>query len=389
MKYVAFINGMVFNSDTECFERADVLACDGLILELDEHLSLDSISKDEIEIVDLKGKYIIPGLVDVHSHGIGGHDFDNSTSDNVEHMRYTYAKVGTTSVMATIASQPLEQMLDSIRVINQKRGELGCFANVIGIHLEGRYLNPLARGAHAEHLLALPSVKELDEFVRVMLPLPCHFSISPELDGATDFIKRAVSLGCTVGVAHTKATYEQALEAVSNGASSFTHTYNAMTPVHHRMPGVIVCSLLADNAYSEFICDGEHSHPAMIRLAYKTKAKDKLVLITDSMSATAVGDGTYGVAGTAVYVKDGRATNAEGALAGSTLTLFKAVTNMMKFCGITLNEALKFATVNPAKMVNAEGIGKLDKNYRADLIVISDPLAPEIDAVYVGANKID
>lgn len=383
MKCVAFVGGMVFNSHTEQFEKANLICRDGYIVEVSQDCP------SGYEKIDVTGKYLIPGLVDVHSHGIAGGDFNYASENKVFQMCQAYAKHGTTSVMATLASQSMTKLFNSIYAINQNRLNDECNkANIIGIHMEGRYLNPKMRGAHAEALLAPPSISELTSLFNIMMPTPAHFSLAPELEGADEFIKKARELGATVGIAHTNATYEQAEKAIELGANAFTHTYNAMTPIHHRMPGAAVCSLNSKTAYTELICDGIHSHPAMIQLAYNAKDKDKLVLITDSMSAAGMSDGEYMLAGSDVIVKDGRAVNKEGVLAGSTLTLFKAVCNIMKFCGITLNEALKFATVNPAKMVGADFIGSLETNYRADLIVLSDIESPVIEEVYVGANKI-
>lgn len=385
MNYVAFVGGMVFNSDTESFERANIICRDGYITEISS-----SFLPSGYERIDVSGKYIIPGLVDVHTHGIAGGDFNYASESRIGKMCYAYAKNGTTSVMATLASQSMTKIFNSIYAINQNRlNENYDRANILGIHLEGRYLNPTMRGAHALELLAKPNLSEFNSLYRAMMPTPMHFSLAPELEGADEFIAKAVELGATVGIAHTGISYEQAQHALSLGASAFTHTFNAMSPIHHRMPGVAICSLNSDNAYTELICDGEHVHPAMILLTYKAKPKDKLVLITDSMSATTVGDGEYGVAGTRVFVKDGRAVNEDGALAGSTLTMFKALTNIMKFCNITLNEALKFATINPCKMVGADFVGKLERNYRADLIVLSDITEPKIYDVYVGGNRIN
>ena len=385
MKYVAFVGGMVFNSRTEKFERANIICRDGYISEI----SSSSVPSgyDKIDVTD---KYIIPGLVDVHTHGIAGGDFNFASEQKMAKMCYAYAKNGTTSIMATLASQSLTNLFNSIYSINQNRVNENCDrANIIGIHLEGRYLNPEARGAHAKELLALPSTSELKSFINVMMPSPLHFSLAPELDGAEEFIKTAKSAGATVSIAHTKASYEEAEQAIEWGATAFTHTFNAMTPVHHRNPGAAICSLNSTKAYTEIICDGEHLHPGIVKLTYNAKDKDKLVLITDSMCAAAYEDGEYGVAGSKVYVKNGRAVNEDGVLAGSTLTMFKALTNIMKFCNITLEEALKFATINPARMVGADFVGSLEKNYRADMIVLTSKEEPTIYDVYVGGNKIN
>jgi N-acetylglucosamine-6-phosphate deacetylase len=291
--------------------------------------------------------------------------------------------------MATLASDTVSHLMNSIFAINQNRLRLrGGYANILGIHMEGRYLNPDMKGAHMLELLAPPVLNELNTLALAMMPPPIHFSMAPELPGAKEFLELSKELNVTVGIAHTNATYEQALEAIENGARSFTHTFNAMTKVHHRNPGAAICALNCNDAYAEIICDGEHVHPAMVRLAYKSKPKDKLVLITDSMCATCAADGYYKIAGTDVYVQNGRAVDVNGTLAGSTLTMFKAMKNMMAFCNISLNEAIKYATINPAKMVKADFVGKIAKCYRADFIAISDITNPEIENVYIGGCEV-
>ena len=385
MKRVAFTGGLIFNSKSESFVSANILCEDGYIKEITRNPIPDSYEK-----VSLCGKYVLPGLVDVHTHGIGGFDFNYARESDIASMCNVYAKHGTTSIMATLASDSVSHIMNSIFAINQNRvnGKKGN-ANVLGIHMEGRYLNPEMKGAHNIEHLALPTQSEINMLALSMMPPPLHFSMAPEIEGSKEFLTQAKELGATVGIAHTCASYEEALEAVNNGARSFTHTFNAMTKIHHRNPGAAVCALTNDEAYAEIICDGDHVHPAMVKLAYNAKPKDKLVLITDSMSATACADGQYKIAGTDVYVTAGRAVDVNGTLAGSTLTMFKALKNFMRFCNIPLNQALKYATVNPAKMVNADFVGRIAKCYRADFIIVSDINDPEIDSVYVGGYKVD
>ncbi|MBQ9703346.1 MAG: N-acetylglucosamine-6-phosphate deacetylase [Clostridia bacterium] len=384
MKKVAFCGGLIFNSNSETFVQANILCEDGYI----KDITRDSIPYD-YEIISVEGKYVLPGLVDVHTHGVGGYDFNYANDKQIPEMCHTYAKAGTTSVMATLASDTVSHLMNSIFAINQNRLRLrGGYANIIGIHMEGRYLNPEMKGAHMLELLAPPVQSELNTLALAMMPPPIHFSMAPELPGAKEFLKLASELSVTVGIAHTNATYEEALEAVKNGARSFTHTFNAMTKVHHRNPGAAICALNCNDAYAEIICDGEHVHPAMVRLAYKSKPKDKIVLVTDSMCATCAPEGYYKIAGTDVYVKNGRAVDVNGTLAGSTLTMFKAMKNMMAFCNISLNEAIKYATINPARMVKADFVGKIAKCYRADFITVSDITNPEIDNVYIGGCEV-
>ena len=384
MAKITFVNGYVFRSESETFEKNNVVCENGYVVSVGNDIPNDS------EIIDLGGKYLIPGLIDVHTHGIGGHDFNYANKEQVKKMRMSYAKAGTTSVMATYASQTPEKLVQYIKEANENRNANDGYANLIGIHIEGRYLNPVKKGAHSEKLLANPTLDELNALLEVMEPSPMHFSLAPELDGAEAFIKEIKKHGGTVGIAHTNATYEESMKAIEWGASAFTHTFNAMTAVHHRMPGATVCAMTSDEAYAEVISDGEHLHPAIVNLIYKSKPGDKMVLITDSMAATGEPDGEYSIAGSPVTVVNGKAIILpSGTIAGSTLTMFRAVVNMMKFCKLPFEKVIKYATVNPASMVGAKNVGKIENGYRADFIVINDKTAPKIENVYIGAKKLE
>ena len=379
-----FRNAMIYDRATRMFRRADMLEKDGVILAVGSFPAPDGA-----EVVDLTGAYLVPGLVDVHTHGRSGFDFNTAPEDAYGTMMRDYALAGTTSVMPTLASDTFPHLIASAEAIRRQTGASRGKASFIGLHLEGRYLSPVRRGAHAAELLANPDAAEFDDLRKAYPDAPLHVSLAPELPGADDYIRRAVDGGATVGVAHSDADFETAEHAVSLGASSFTHTFNAMRPVHHREPGDAIAALLTDSAYAEFIADGEHLHPAMLRLAVKTKSADKLVLITDSMEATGMPDGQYAIAGQPVVVKNGRATSPDGKLAGSTLTLFRAVCNVMKFCSLPLETVIPFATSNPAEMVGAGDVcGSLEIGKRCDFLVLRDKYEPVLEAVYAGGIPV-
>lgn len=382
--YTAFRGGHVYCTALREFVRTDILCEDDRIVDA----SCTDIPT-AARVIDCTGQYIIPGLVDIHTHGRTKMDFNTAGEQDVHELRHSYAAVGTTTVMATLASATTESLIASMEAIGKNRTVEPGIATIAGTHLEGRYLNPKRRGAHAPELLHSLDADELEGFIKRMLPLPIHISSACELEGGEEFVRRARSLGATCGMVHSDATYEEAMNAVSWGVTSFTHTYNAMRPIHHREPGNMIASLLTDSAYSEFIVDGEHSHPRMIELAGRMKPADKLILVTDSMEAAGCEDGEYSIAGLPVYVKNGRAVNSEGALAGSTLDLFTAVCNYMSFTGRPLEEAILCATSNPAAMLGIDNeCGRIANGLRADLVMIENKEAPVRVAVYAGGELV-
>ncbi len=346
-------------------------------------------SLPEGETVSLGGKYLIPGLVDVHSHGRGGYDFNTASAEDYDVIALSYARAGTTAVMPTLASAPLDSLEYSVKAIADRDNIPGSAA-FAGIHLEGRYLSLSKRGAHPEKLLSNPSSEEIRNFKTLAGDTRMRLSVAPEIEGSDDMIHTALELGITVSAAHTDANFAELSHAVDEGVTGFTHTFNCMRPIHHRDPGGAGAALLIDSAYAEFICDGMHIAPEMILLSNKVKNPDKFVLITDSMEAAGCPDGEYSIAGLPVFVKDGKAVNIEGALAGSTLDMFTGLVNYMKFCSVSLEEALPKATINPAKMIGADDeFGSIVSGRRADFIVINNPESPAIDTVIAGGKEVN
>lgn len=380
-----FKDGFVFISDREVFEKRDIITEDGIIRDIKE---CTTVFPDADEVISLKGRYAIPGLVDVHTHGIGGYDFNSADENMIMSMRKKYALGGTTSIMATLASDTYDNLKKSISAISSLRNRIDNASVIEGIHLEGRYLSEKRRGAHNADLLAPPAGDDIASLVSEMLPPPFHVSAAYE-SADEKFYDCILSAGGTMGLAHTSASYEEAAEAVRKGVRSFTHTFNAMEPLHHRAPGGAAASMLCDDAYSEIICDGLHVHPAFVNMLQRTKPKDKIVLITDSMEATLCPDGEYKIAGMKVIVKDGKALTTDGALAGSTLTLIRALRNYMKFCSLPLESAVNAATLNPASMVKiSDRCGTLRPGRRADMIILDSKETVNIADVYIRGERI-
>ena len=383
MRTLKITNANIYDAKEKKFFKGALVAEDGMITKL-----CDAI--DDADAIDLGGQYLIPGLVDVHTHGRAGYDFDSATVEQFHEMQRAYAKAGTTSVMATIASAPMPQIEQYIANCKEasENPPQDCAAAIAGIHFEGRYLNPSKRGAHNAELLAPLDEKELEGLLNQMKPLPVHLSAAVEMENGEAFTRKAVEMGATVGLGHTEATMQQAAEALKWGVTSFTHTFNAMSAIHHRNPGTMLASLILDDAWSEVICDGFHVCPEMVLLLHREKPDGKLVLISDSMAATGCPDGDdYSIAGMRVSVKDGKAYTSDGAIAGSTLNLFDGMKNYAKFTGISIEEAIPHGSLYPAQMVGIDDkCGSIETGKRADLLVVNSINPEQMELVDVFAN---
>lgn len=367
-------NASIWDDKSYAFYRGDILIRDGVIAAIG---NLDEAT--DACVIDAEGKPVIPGFVDVHTHGGAGHDFVVATPADFHDMARFYASHGVTSVMPTLASAPLPEM-------EAAAASLTAFvpavdeADFCGVHLEGRYLNPTKKGAHAPHLLAPLNAEELScEGFRNCRAI--HITAAYELDADGSFAEAAKAIGATMGLGHTAATYAEAKTAEERGISSYTHLFNTMPPLHHRDGGT-VCAALEGDCYAELIVDGIHIAPEMVRLAARLKGREQLVLISDSMEATGSCDGEYSIAGNPVIVKNGKALTPEGALAGSTLTLDVALRNLMAFTGMSLGDAVACATANPAKQIGVfDRIGSIAQGKQADLLILSGENDPTVETV--------
>lgn len=340
-----------------------------------------TLPREDAEIWDVNGAYITPGLIDIHSHGRAGGDFVTADVPLLCKMSRSYLDAGVTTVMPTMASAPFEDFpLAAERI--RRAAATADGARLLGLHLEGRYLNPKKRGAHASLLLAPLDADELtalhakiccndnDVLSYNQKPTPMRLSAALECDADGSFTATAKQLGIVLSLGHTEANYQQAKHILSTGVNCFTHLFNAMPPLHHRDGGA-VAACFDSTAYGEIICDGFHIAPHMVRMAYRLLGRERTVLISDSMEGTGCPDGNYNIAGMDVIVQDGKAYTTDGAIAGSTLGLLDAVRNLASFCDIPLAHAFLCATINPARAAGIDDfVGSLTPGHAADLLIL-------------------
>lgn len=355
-------NGLIYDSRQRRFYGGQVLCGGGRILEVG-----DTVSAEVDVCIDAEGGLVVPGLIDIHTHGRAGFDFCTADREGLEKMKASYLERGVTTAIPTLASDTLEGWLAAAERISSCRGGEG--ARLVGLHLEGRYLNPQKRGVQSAALLTAPNTEELGAVLgRVGLPL--HVSYAPELDTDGSFAAFALSSGVTLSAGHTAMTYDEAVLAESRGVNCYTHLFNVMNGLHHREGGC-VCAALEGNSFAELICDGMHISRGVIRLAYKCLGSERLVLVSDSMEGAGMPDGEYTIAGVPVFMRNGKALDADGHLGGSTLDMLGALENLMSFCNIPIEQALPCATEAPARAVGIYGdCGSIEVGKLADMLVL-------------------
>jgi N-acetylglucosamine-6-phosphate deacetylase len=330
---------------------------------------------EEISAVD---SIAIPGFVDVHIHGAGGHDVMEGTPEALRTITRTVAARGTTSMVATTVTASADATLRSVAGIAKYIAEQHEFADgraeVLGIHFEGPFISAVRRGVHPPEFLRLPSAEFLNQLVEASAGNAAILTIAPELLGAMPCIDAARKAGMVVALGHTDATYEQARAAIAHGARHAVHVYNAMRPFSHRDSGVIGAVLTSSEVSAELIADNVHVDEAAMRLLLTAKGAGGVILVSDGISATGMPDGKYQLGNFEVTVTDGICRNAEGKLAGSTLTLDRALRNIVAL-GISLGDAVRMLTLNPATLLGLEfKKGALRAGADADIVLLDEGL---------------
>lgn len=328
------------------------------------------ISEIDIDTIEGGGKLLIPGMVDVHIHGANGLDMMDGTEESIMEVSRSCAASGCTSFLATSVTSSLERLLKMIEAVKAVMGrEPG--AKIAGMHLEGPYLHPKKKGMQNEEYLRHPDIEEMNTILKAGAGLIKMVTIAPELPGGYEMIKFLVEKGIIVSIAHSEANYEEAKQAFLYGASHITHCFNAMRPIHHRDPGLVVAALEDDKVSVQAIVDDVHLHPAIVRLMHKVKGPDKMVLVTDAMQAMGMGDGEYNFGGHQVTVKNDIATLKDGTLASSTITMNKALEKTVA-AGIPLQEAISMASTTPATILDLKNKGEIRTGADADLVLVND-----------------
>jgi len=305
-------------------------------------------------VFDAQGAYVTPGLIDIHVHGAGGGDVMDGTVESLEKMSETFSRYGTTAFLPATVTASQSELRRIAGAVKRAAQEGTSGAQVMGLHLEGPFINEEKKGAQNPKYIRPASLEELKEIQGELGPLLKLVTLAPEVEGALSAIRQLRSWGITVSLGHSDASYDQAMEAYLWGASHICHTFNGMRGLHHREPGLAGAALVCDGFSAELICDGIHVHPAAMQLVYRAKGPERIVLITDTISAMGLPEGRYELGGLEVEVVDGAARLMSGNLAGSTLSMARAVKNAMCMLGASLPEAIRMASLNPAQAVNMD-----------------------------------
>ena len=365
MEQLLFTNGRVYRDGQ--FRREDVLVEDG-------KLSFPGIPPEGCRVVDLKGAMLVPGFLDLHTHGGDNVDVNAATAEDFAQISRFFARNGTTGWLCSILTDTEEQTLWSIGQAREAMAAPIAGARLLGIHLEGPFLSPEYKGAMPEHLLRKGDAALFRRYQQAAGGTVRYLTVAPEVEGGVDMI-REISGEVAVAIGHSGADYETAIRAIDAGARACTHTFNAMGLFHQHRPS-IMGAVLERPVYCEAICDGRHLHPGTVRMLLACKGWDRVAAVTDSIQAAGLPDGRYKLGVNDVVVEDGDAKLASnGVRAGSTLTTGQALKNLAAFTGQPVERVLPLLTLNPARLIGMEERkGSIAPGKDADLVVLDDQL---------------
>jgi N-acetylglucosamine-6-phosphate deacetylase len=356
----------------EILNNQNVIVEDGKIVDINS----DEVSSESfLEVIDAKSNYLSPGFIDIHNHGNSGYDFMDANFEAFDEISKFHLKNGITSYLLTTITSKHEDLVNVLNTGSAYIESSMRYSNMVGIYLEGPYFSKEKKGAQPERYLKNPTIEEIDEFIKASGNNLTVVSIAPEMENSLDAIRYLNEKGIKVAMGHTNSTYDIAKKAIDAGASIATHLYNGMRAFSHREPGIIGASLTDERVRCEIIADMIHIHKAAIELAIDVKGFDSIILISDAMMAAGKPDGEYTLGGQDVFVKEGKAVLKDGTIAGSTLTLNKAVYNLVNHLGIKLNDAVRMASLSSARAIGiGDKKGSIEIGKDADMIIFDEKL---------------
>jgi len=359
----------------------------GYLLILNGKIKEITTNKPSCEILDFSGCEAIPGMIDLHIHGIAGNDTMDGSIQSLQEISMSLAKHGVTGFLPTTLTHNFEQIKKVIKVVNKAIGQTKG-AEIIGSYVEGPYITPEHRGAHPVKFMRELSIDELNELIEISNNTIKVITIAPEKEHAIEAIKFLTDKGIHVSIGHTNADYDTTNNAIDHGARLAVHTFNGMRGFNHRDPGCVGAVLTNDRCYCECIADLQHVHTGAIKLLYKAKGKDRLLLISDSMSAADLPDGQYNLGILAVKVENKIARTVEtGSLAGSTTNLLECLKNVKEILGARLETILPMVSLNQAKLLNIDHeVGSLEPSKKANIVLIDQEL--NVQATFVNGNLV-
>lgn len=372
-KHLIITNGTVITN--ELITRGTVVTIGDRIMYVGNEEEGEKIKEAAIpgvfEIIDAQGGYIAPGFIDVHMHGSAGLELMDGTEEAIRTIARYLAKSGTVAFLPSTVTA----LKDKTRAVAELvAGYQGAEdeAEVLGIHLEGPYINEQYKGAQYGPAIRRADLKELAELYTILGSKLRLVTLAPEIPGSLEAIAWLKERGVTVSIGHSDASYEEALAGFEAGITHATHTYNGMRGLHHREPGVLGAILATPGIWAELIADLVHVHPGAIKVLLRSVGVERTILITDAVQATGLPDGEYMLGDQKIFVQAGAARLAEGNLAGSTLTMLRAIKNMIDTVGVSIPDAFRMASFNPAQSLGLEDMGWIQEGNRADFAILTE-----------------
>lgn len=335
---------------------------------------------------DYKNLRISPGFVDIHCHGYMQYDSNFATEEGLKRWINDLPKDGVTSFLATTSTAPEAHLLKSYKLISEVIATQPTGANCLGIHVEGPQISFTYKGAHNPYFIQKPDVEQFKRYQQAANGMIKMICIAPEMDDNHALIKYCNENNVKVGIGHTSASYDECISAINDGATSFIHTYNAMSPLNHRQPNTVGAALTIDEAYAEIICDSVHVHPAAVKILARSKGKDKTIIVTDSVSIKGLKPGIYNFETRTVEImENGCGRLADGTLAGSSNCVNQLVKNAIENIGLDETLVFNAATINPCRRMGFNTKGLIEEGYDADIVVLNDDYS--VEGVWINGAK--